>query len=157
MTGGGVASGAVAAATDRARRLPTTIATDIGPTVREAVLGGVAATRGTLSVSGIGESLDAVAVTRVGGDASASVELRGTPRKAWGLVSGTKAHRITRHARLGRRGALRLKDGRFFANVNHPGTPTIDYWGNATTAAQPDISASAAESAKRNNPFKGST
>lgn len=139
---------AVAAAAERAQSLPGTLAGDVAGEAQAAVIAQVLAQRGTLSVSGIGASLG-VDATVEGGSGTAALELAATPRRAWGLVSGARPHAI----RTGKR-AMRLKDGRFFAAVDHPGTPRRDYWQNSTTASEPVIRDAAAASATRNNPFR---
>ena len=63
--------------------------------------------------------------------------IKATPRRAWGVASGTKRHRIEPTG--GRRAVITPKGPR--ASVNHPGTRRRDLFGKATKRAQPKIDA----------------
>lgn len=131
----------------RARELPATLASETARPARDAVLDGARSARGTLSVSGIGAVLD-VASESEGRMDRATLELSATPRRAWGVVSGTRAH-VIRGGRV-----MPLGGGRFARSVKHPGTPKTDVWGRSTRAARRVISAAADDVAEQNNPFR---
>jgi hypothetical protein len=141
--------GAFRAATKRAEHLPRKMAAAVQQPARRAVLNGAKTRRGTLSLSGVPATLNAIAESRYRGD-TAELELSATPRGAWGIASGTKAHRI-RPKKKGR--VLRLADGRFATEVNHKGTRRRKLWQEATTAAEPVIAKASADAARNNNPF----
>ena len=140
----------VAQAVRRAHELPTTLAVDVSDDAKQATLDGARSLRGSLSMSGLRTSLDVVTSTEGGGRDRATLELSATPRGAWAIASGTKAHTVKPKGR-----ALRLANGRFAAVVKHPGTRRVDLWGTATRRAEQDIVRAADQSARANNPFRG--
>ena len=96
------------------------------------MLAGARSVRGTLSMSGLGSSLDVT--SRVsGGGRKSSVKI--AARGPWGVASGTKRHRIEPTGR--RRAVLTPKGPR--ASVTHPGTRKVDLWGKSTAKAEPKI------------------
>lgn len=141
---------ALAAAKQRARQLPGTLAGAVSEPASAAVLDGARARRGTLSISGIHARLGVHASTS-GGDGHATLELSATPRGAWALATKTKSHL----ERPRRKEALRLSDGGFAALVHHPGDRRVDVWGAAKGQAARVIPTVADRAAAAHNPFRG--
>lgn len=143
-------SQALAAARQRARRIPATIANAVAEPAGASVLDGARSARGTLSISGIHARL-AVDESVTGGDGHATLVLSATPRRAWGLASGAKPHL----ERPTRRKALKLGPRQFAEVVRHPGTRHINLWGLSTRRAQSVIKGIADRAAAAANPFRG--
>jgi hypothetical protein len=125
------------------------MAADVADPARDAVLSATRSQR-SLSVSGLRARLD-VRSEPSGGSGHATLVLKATPRNAWGVASGTKAHTI----RPKRGGVLRLDDGRFVSGpVRHPGTRRRPLFRNATRVSQSTIRSAADRSARKNSPFR---
>ena len=135
--------------TTQAKRLPATLARDVQQPAERAVLTAARAKRGTLSVSGIRATLD-VDGTVAGGGASATLLLSATPRRAWGIVSGTRPHAIG--SRRGK--VLPLGGNRFAAKVDHPGTRRVRLWSESVRRSRTVVVRSADTAAKARNPFR---
>lgn len=104
---------------------------------RGAILDSVTATRGTLSFSGLGASLDVAAFVDDAG-LTAEATLQGEPRHVWRFAAGTGPHEVRKRGARGPRG--RFVSGLAtplgpYASVNHPGTASIDLVGPAYEAA----------------------
>lgn len=111
------------------RSMPAAVIDAAGPAAATAILDHTSGVRGTLSVSGLGATLDVLVADRVAGDTSASVRLAATPAGAWGLVDGgARAHSLRR-----RRGMPAPPYGVFSA-INHPGTAGLGVWDGASAA-----------------------
>lgn len=114
------------AAQRNVRAVPASLASTVGDAAAEAVLSSVQSERGTLSVSGLGATLDVTRLTS--GGESAGVTLAGVPRGAWSLVDrGASPHTQRR-----RRGMP--TDYGVYSRVRHPGFAGGDYWASATDA-----------------------
>ncbi|WP_116998441.1 hypothetical protein [Desertimonas flava] len=148
-SGAGGLGRALAGASRRAQQLPRTIAADVALPAADAVLDAVRSERGSLTLSNARMRLD-VDTDVSGSNAGAALELSASPRAAWGLASGAKAHTI--RPRRGR--VLKLDSGRYAQTVQHPGTRRRPLWRNATRTAQTTIRRAADQSARANNPFR---
>lgn len=122
------------------RSLPAAVIDVAGPAAATAILDYTSGRRGTLSVSGLGATLDVSVADRVAGDTSASVRLAASPAGAWGLVDGgASAHSLRR-----RRGMPAFPYGVFSA-INHPGTAGLGVWDGASAAVDSAADAAADE------------
>lgn len=106
------------------------MAEDVADPAEREVLDGARSERGTLSVSGLNARLGVEARVQGRSARQARVILRGTPARAWGVVSGTRPHQI-----LPRKGKVVVTPEGPRPAVNHPGTRRRDVWGKATTRA----------------------
>ena len=114
--------------------LPGDIVTAAAPVARQAILDYVTGRRGSLSMSGLGITLDVVAAPATIGETTASTILAAEPWHGWRFVEGgTKAHPIAVHRVRGVK-ALPTSRG-YFQKVNHPGTAALRVWDPACTAA----------------------
>lgn len=111
------------------RELPRTVVDEAAPAARDAILDDVRGRRGTLSMSGLGVTLD-VHVRTEGGRERAEAHLEATPAGAWTIADdGTRAHHIR-----GARG-MPTPYGVFDA-VDHPGARGVRAWDGAVARAE---------------------
>lgn len=113
-----------------------TIADEGSDAARQAILTTVMQHRGTLSVSGLGATLDVLTSTRLATDTASEAAVRAVPANAWGLVDkGARPHTERR-----RRGMPAAPYG-IFSKVNHPGTAGLNVAPTARAAADQAVTA----------------
>lgn len=114
---------------DQLRELPRVIVDEAAPAARDAILEDVRSRRGSLSMSGLGVTLDVDVQTEAGTE-RADAHLKATPAGAWTIADdGARAHTI--RAPRG----MPTPYGVFDA-VDHPGARGVHAWDGAASRAE---------------------